>query len=312
MKKNDFKIILGIVLTLIWGLSISCVKDITLPGDFMKPQPVVIGLLSPDSLISLQLTYSLAPNDTGKYQPIKNANVLFFENDVLIGELKNSQNGIYALKRKPTTGKRYAIKIRVEGYSEISAIDSVPVRPSLLLSKYPSTSNPNQNPDLELSVLNIKSIYSGSVWFGIYAKDEYTLFFPTVTYAGFLQLNILSNSLYLDRFNAFFDGLSGKYVFGDPVRINTDLITLNPNSMIKFTHLTKAQPKYRDTYFVYAFTASATYNKYLKSAISSHQNRLLDNVGDLNNPFAQATPVYSNIKNGLGIWASCSGVKRPI
>ena len=310
MKKSAFGIVIGVVLALTAGLSVSCVKEVTLPNIFFRRQPVVVGLLSPDSLISLRLTYSLAPSDTGKYQSITNANVRFFENGLLIGELNNAQSGLYALNRKPTVGKQYAIKVRVEGYPEITAVDSVPVRPSLLLSKFASTSNPNQNPDLELSVRNIKSIHLGSVWFGVYAKQEYELFVPNVTYYGFSQLNVLSNSTYLDRFNAFFDNLSGKYIFGDPVRIATDLIASNPNLTVKFTHLNKAQTKYKDTYFMYAFTASAAYNKYLKSATNSQQNILYSN-GELNNPFAEPTPIYSNITNGLGIWAGCSGVKIP-
>jgi hypothetical protein len=323
MKTNYHKSLTSFILLAF--LLTACVKDIDLPINFKK-QVVVVGTLNPDSLISLRLSYSLPPNDANKYTAINIADVSFFENGQLIGQLAVAQNGLYSLNSRPTIGREYAVKIKVAGFDEVYASDTLPPRPVLQLYKHPATGNPNNNPDMELRVLNIASLHRNSIWFDVYVKNETLEVFANVspngtvilpgeeykymkTHYGFATLYTLSNSQYLDRFNSVFDGLVGKYTFGDPVRIDTDLIRLDPKPIIAFTFVNQILPKYQNTAFMYAFTASETYNRYLKSAISAYQNRLLDSYGNLNNPFAEPTPVYSNVKNGLGIWAGYSAVK---
>jgi hypothetical protein len=318
MKTNYQKSFISLILLAF--LLTACVKDIDLPINFKK-QIVVVGILNPDSLISLRLSYSLPPNDTNKYTTIDKADVFFFENGQPIGQLAAAQNGLYTLKRRPTIGKEYAVKIKAVGFDEVYAADTLPPRPSLQLYKYTATGNYNNNPNMELRIMNVKAIQKSSIWFNVYVKNESRQILQTGTslpgeeykyikiHYGLTSLYILSNSQYLDRFNSIFDGLSGKYAFGDPARIDTDLIKLDPKPIIEFTFVNQILPKYQNTAFMYAFTASETYNRYLKSAINAYQNRLLDSYGDLNNPFAEPTPVYSNVKNGLGIWAGYSGVK---
>ncbi len=64
-----------------------------------------------------------------------------------------------------------------------------------------------------------------------------------------------------------------------------------------------------DSAFVYFSCLSPTYDKYLKTAITAYQNSLVDNSGDLKNPFGDFLPVYSNVKNGLGIFVGFNSKK---
>lgn len=290
-----------------------CVKTVDLPGNVFKKQVVVIGTPNPDSVLSVRLTYSLRPDTSAIYQAITNAEVLFLENGLVLGRVANAPKGVYLFNKKPLAGKTYSIRVSVPGFEEIYAEDSIPPAPRVISSKFAANpDNPNSSPDFEIRVTNY-SLTPTPIWFGIYNTRKVRGVKPgsplgEVTpdvfyeYLSTANLNILSNSPYLDRFNSFFDGLSGKYSFGDPARLDPVATTFDANPVIRYTILN--QIKNDDQVFTYSFAASAGYDRYLKSSISAYQNRLLDASGALNNPFAEPTPVYSNIKNGLGIWGA--------
>lgn len=82
------------------------------------------------------------------------------------------------------------------------------------------------------------------------------------------------------------------------------LYKLTSNAYIDFSYVNQVRKD--EQAFVYVYTMSDAYDSYLKSAINAYQNRLFDSSGAISNPFAEPTPVYSNIKNGLGIWAAYS------
>lgn len=283
----------------------SCVKVIDLPSKSFKPQVVVVGILNPDSLLSVRLSYSQRPDTLIKYQAINEAKVLFYEDETLIGELTQGRNGLFQLNYKPLSGKKYGLKISVVNQDDIFAEDIVPPRPIASIFKSPNNpNNPNSNPDYKLQ---IRSSLSSHYWIGAYSSVVYNIVTPdllTFKFPSHLNLNIISNNPYLDRFNSFFDGLSGRYNFGDPVRIDMTTFRLEANALIDFSTTNKIPRDQKG--FIYVYSVSDNYDQYLKSAIMSYQNRLFDSSGAFNNPFAEPTPIYSNIKNGLGIWAAYS------
>jgi Domain of unknown function (DUF4249) len=309
------KIILALSVTY---LLVGCIKVIELPITIFEKRVVVSGILNPDSTIQAKITYSRHPDSTNAYTLVKNATVTFWENDLLIGSVANINSGIYKLNTKPTVGKKYTMKVNVPNYPELYAEDSIPARPNVVLNKYTNESNVNQNPDIELFIFNKNQLQNSTVWFGAYTTSKVEYVKPgtpsgpldpsnIIKITGLKNLNIVSNSLFFDRFNAFFDGSVGKYTFGDPTRIDTKLFLLDKSNSVNFTffnQLSKTDPS-----FIYIFNASPQYDKYLKSAITAYQNRLLDSNGDINNPFAEPSPVYSNVKNGLGVWVAYSGKK---
>ncbi len=290
-----------------------CVKTVDLPDNVFKTQVVAVGSPNPDSVLSVRLTYSLRPDTAAVYQGIINAEVSFLEDGVVLGKVSNAPKGVYSFNKRPVAGKRYAIRVNVPGFDEIYAEDTIPQAPRVISSKFASNpNNPNSSPDFELRITNY-AFTQTPIWFGIYSTRKVRGVKPgsptgEVTpdifyeYISTANLGLLSNSQYLDRFNSFFDGLSGKYSFGDPARVDPVSTTFDPNPVIRYTIVN--QIKKDDQVFTYSFAASAGYDRYLKSSIMAYQNRLLDASGALNNPFAEPTPVYSNIKNGLGIWGA--------
>lgn len=291
-----------------------CVKTVDLPGNIFKKQVVAVGTPNPDSMLSVRLTYSLRPDTAAVYQGITNAEVSFLEDGIVLGKVSNAPKGVYSFNKQPLAGKRYAIRVNVPGFDELYAEDIIPQATSVISSKLASNpSNPNFSSDFELRITNYSPPQT-PIWFGIYNTRKVRTVKPGsptgsnlpddifYEYLNTASLGLLSNSQYLDRFNSFFDGLSGKYSFGDPARVDPVSATFDPNPVIRYTIVN--QIKKEDQVFTYSFAASASYDKYLKSSIIAYQNRLLDASGALNNPFAEPTPVYSNIKNGLGIWGA--------
>lgn len=175
----------------------SCVKLIDIPAEAFRSEVVVRGTLNPDSLLTVRLSYSLRPDTIIKYRPINEARVLFYENDVLIGNLTKAQNGLFQLNYRPVRGRKYGIKVQVANRAEITSEDVVPPKPTTSLVKLNNNpANPNNNHDLELRFRGSTSNH----WFSAYVPRIINLReldlngqpkkFPTVFY-----LNILSNSL---------------------------------------------------------------------------------------------------------------------
>jgi Domain of unknown function (DUF4249) len=288
-----------------------CVKTIDLQVVSFQKQVVLVGVLNPDSLIAVRVSYSNRPDSVVVYQYINEAKVFFYEDGHLIGQLTKGNKGLYKLSQKPIEGRRYGVRVQVIGYADVTAEDTIPERPLIALTKSGKNPlNPNENSDYELFVQNKDLNKLTGLWFGAYTTATYNIVSSSsfFKFASMEYLNILSNSPYLDRFNSFFDGLNGRYTFGDPVRIDLSSFRLDKTASIPLTISNQILKTEKASLYVYSM--SLVYDSYLKSAITAYQNRLFDSSGAINNPFAEPTPVYGNITNGLGIWAAYSSVRK--
>jgi hypothetical protein len=165
--------------------------------------------------------------------------------------------------------------------------------PLISLTK-PKPENYNSNPDLIIT----KNIDTKSLWW-------FSLNF--VKNNNNTPQTLLSNSTNLDLFNSKINNIDGRRNYYLITRINPEM-PLKKEINIGFVNSIKDV----DSAFVYFSCLSPTYDKYLKTAISAYQNSLVDSQGDLKNPFGDFLPVYSNIKNGLGIFAGINSKKIPL
>lgn len=310
-----------LILLSLTGL-LSCEKVIDSAGPAYTRRPVLTGLLQPDSLISVHLSYSGRFDQDSPYEMITDATVLFYQNAQLMGRAEQVKDGIYQLTIKPISGHVYRVVADVPGYGRLDAEDYLPSLPAVSWTvSEPKPANPNQNPDFTLSWQVDDS--TKHYWLSAYVRESRMklgpgcppnvngLLPPGCTFVDVLETRpnyIVSNSLYPDRFDAYYDSFVGGYLYGDLVRFNPDNLLDSGSIEFEFTlanqYPSKNNRKTGEALLYDFMAVGPHYDKFLKTAVQAYQNRVLDAEDVLNNPFAEITPVYSNVQNGLGVFGA--------
>jgi hypothetical protein len=111
---------------LISAVACDMVVDIDVP--FEKKQLVVNCYFNPDSVFAAQVTLNRHILDDQPHWHMGNAKILLYENGVAIDELVHGPDFQYTSKNniKPTAGKEYKIEVVVHGYDPVSAVSFTP------------------------------------------------------------------------------------------------------------------------------------------------------------------------------------------
>jgi len=301
-----------------------CEKTLSIDGPPYQRKAVLTGLLFPDSTLSIQLTYTAPANTTAAYETITDARVQFFDDGQLLGTSTHRGQGFYRLAVLPQPGHTYRVVADVPGgYGQLSAEDQMPARPSgqLVVDKQ-ATGNPNNNPDFKLTLQPRDA--TTPYWFSFYVTKEETVFSDdcatlpgqpqtrpcTGSYLLRSQRNyILTDSGYLDRFNAVYDALTGTYIFSAFTRYDPAAVLGKPVELTFTTYNQLAYPDNRgndDVNTVDLLAVGPNYDRFLRSVLTAQMNQITDSNNLLNNPFAEVTPIYTNVKGGLGVFGAVS------
>ena len=87
----------------------ACVQTIDIKGPAYQAKPVLIGVIHPDSALSVHLSISKPTNRTLAAIPIMDARVAFLQDGRILGQANQMADGIYQLPIKPTGGHKYAV-----------------------------------------------------------------------------------------------------------------------------------------------------------------------------------------------------------
>jgi hypothetical protein len=114
--------LLGLVFLALSG----CREKVT--DDFPEfiPIPVVNSFLQADSMIRVHVSFS-GKMDTVPLSGINNASVTLTMNDTLARTLDRVGDGLYGNDYRATAGNAYRFNVKIPGYSDITAIDTIPV-----------------------------------------------------------------------------------------------------------------------------------------------------------------------------------------
>lgn len=313
--------------TLCWVMTVlmstGCEKVLDIAGPAYKRQVVLVGLLQPDSAISVRLVINSPANQLNHYDSIENATVTFYENNHVMGVITSGRKGNYQLTKKPKVGSVYRVEAMVPDYGQLVAQDSLPgLAPARLTDNGPNSANPNNNPDFTLSWQPSPS--SGRYWLSAYVlqvrmvlgpgcpANVNGLLPPGCTFVDKLETTydyVLTNNILADRFSASYDSYRGAYSYGGLLRMLPDYLGSQP-AEFTFTLVNQFPPqknrKPGEGLMFDFLIAGPQYDRFLKSAVQSAQNRVLTSEDVLSNPFAEITPVYSNVTNGQGIFGAMS------
>lgn len=330
---HDINFLMRNLLFLLVVCSVSgCIQAVDIDGPEYVKKPVVFGILHPDSLLKVNLTWSRPATTTNPALSIKNAEVTFFENGTPLGESVDKEDGNYSLPVRPKTGRSYKVEIKISALPLITAEDYIPrwMDTNLYVSDR-NPSNTNSNPDITYTLKNFLPDNS-TLWMGLYSTQYFPDgWAPGCIVGGQIQPGceliirkitgdsyVTTASPIFDSFNGFFDPLSNRFSNSSPARVRADILADEDTPTVKFAAFNQGEDRWgqvkrpNDTRpfgenILEITFAGPAYDRYLKSALLAYQNRLTDFDGNLFSPFAEPSPVYSNVTNGLGIFGARNG-----
>ena len=285
----------------------ACQKEVKIDMPTYSPKLVVNCFFNPDSTWKVNLSSSvpISGNDQPSY--ISNATVELYEDNVLISTLSYADSN-YVNNQKPLLNKLYTLKVSAPGFESVECSDKLLSTTTTFTAKldtiqrYITIKNLAFSENIPVSPLKIGIKDEATVenfyeFRGIYTNDQITPVRTTNVIFHSLSPGLESFSRY-QRLVLFRDLLfNGK---------ENDLMLYLDNQQTFFmTYLPSGDIgvlwwKINNLYFEMK-QVSEQYFLYQKTFLQQKYNR--------ENPFAEPTKVYTNVKNGLGIFAGYQSYK---
>lgn len=286
----------------------ACEKDYTpdqaLTRSFRR-QPVVNALLCPDSVIHVALHWSKPTDSKQPFQVVETASIELKENGIPIFTGK-IVSGSVRIDYYPAAGKTYSIEINIDGEPTVSATTYVPFNSSLQAScRQNSYANSHQYGLVDITSLTVDTQIR-ALWLSMsYAYDSGKTKNPR---------ELFTNCPFMDQVNAMRDGsdadlkesnMTFDYNFLRIPRAHfSSVIPFTFSGMIFLEEVIwddyDQEPEYMYVTEIsaYLLTPGDDYDRYMRSAYKMAQ------IMAFGSPVQEGTQmVYSNIENGLGIFA---------
>ena len=258
--------------------------------DFVK-KPVINASLTPDSVMKVHLSYTANLSDT-VMPPVTNAQVNIISDGGDMVNLNYEGKGYYTCNQKPIAGEGYTCHVTIPGLEEVTAHTKLPEPSHIISTEFTQKAGIDDN-GMEYSSLKItfdndltqnrcyhvrllyKSAYYNNIW-----NEDYIVIDPkndTVFLAEAAPLYIFSNK---------------------------KMTTTNPTITVNFSESDNLTAPYT----LELRTADDSYYTYMK-------HLYLYQLGVSGGGFGQIPPaynLYSNVKNGYGIFTSYSCEQKSI
>jgi len=279
-----------LLIALLAAFALSCETIITVDIEDDHRMITFNSILSADSVMMLHLTRSNFILVDDSYQPLENANISVYEDDVLIEQPTYIANGLFKIDRyKPKIGSNYRFEIASEGLPSVSAQCNIP------------------QPVQLISLDTIGEVDEYTFAFKIRFNDD-----AGVQQYYLLQLFLGYNQVYYDEFGQMYE----HYVYSPVWLYSSDMISISDNSysfgMCFSDQLFDGEEvtlnlRFENSSLYVADTAkfqfklnSITRDMYLYLETRERYYSTNDD------PFAERVQVYSNIENGVGILGATS------
>lgn len=295
-----------LILVLPFILLFSCIKEVDI-SDFDKEDKLVIGSYPiADSTFKVYLSKTRNRLDTLKYF-VNDADVkLYDQNNILLETLQNTGGGLYTSgSAKVEKGKTYKIETNYNN-EIVTAEDFIPER--IIVSEIKHTGNfiydeegfssyeiqiqIEDNPEIENFYEILSEIkYTDSLFFGGWFTEEFYMKYtknylssvdPVFLNEDYSNIGIYSANIFSDK---DFQSANQK------IKFFYSAFNLNDESLL-IDHILKIELR----------TVSKNYYLYKKSLIKHLDNQNSDFWYGVANP----VQLYSNVKNGYGIFAGFS------
>ena len=275
----------------------NCTKEIEFDAQDIAPRIVVNSLFTNDSIWAAHISRSVGVLETTSYTTIDDANVNIFDaNANLVTTLTHQGNGLYTSPTglTPQANQSYTIEASASGYESVNASNSIPSAVPIYQLDTVTSTNSDGETILEATITfqdppNISNyymleVYVTGTWINEGEQDTIEIREP---------LQISCDDINVETVNRFnFGGFENTYLYLMVKDQNFD----GENYSLTFSVINYAELKDMDLFGeIRLVNTSEEYFNYLKS-FNMYQRTI-------NNPFATPVQVYSNVNNGMGIFA---------
>ena len=275
----------------------NCTKEIEFDAQDIAPRIVVNSLFTNDSIWAAHISRSVGVLETTSYTTIDDANVNIFDaNANLVTTLTHQGNGLYTSPTglTPQANQSYTIEASASGYESVNASNSIPSAVPIYQLDTVTSTNSDDETILEATITfqdppNISNyymleVYVTGTWINEWEEDTIEIREP---------LQISCDDINVETVNRFnFGGFENTYLYLMLKDQNFD----GENYSLTFSVINYAELKDMDLFGeIRLVNTSEEYFNYLKS-FNMYQRTI-------NNPFATPVQVYSNVNNGMGIFA---------
>lgn len=303
MMKRPIYILFAVVIFLSVALS-GCIKEITADLDDLSGNPVLNAFIHPDTFVSVRLTKSkpvLGPGSEASYEQITGAQISVLENGTPRPLQYDPAQNRYVSDWLPQAGSTYSLKGQVPGFDkEVQSAGQTLPQP-VGFSTFEIDTSTDANGELRMRLKYSiddapgEDFYHVTMWFRcrengmvvyeseiVMDKDDDPIGNGANLYANvsFLEPEPYSGFIFSDQ------GRDGQTITFD-FAVADYVLTCDSGDSELYVELRRTSKAYYD---------------YVLSVDNNAQN----------GPFSTPAQIYTNITNGIGIWAGYAATKQTI
>ncbi len=291
----------------------SCQKKLDIDIPESEKHIVLNGIINPDSTIRVRVTKSKGVLENNPIKILKDADVKLYENDVFLEKLQYSDSGYFYSSVKPGINTIYKITAEYTGLNSVEATTQIYNIPEIesvdTIMKYTINEYGEGYIDTTYEIhyeLTFKDAENTSDYYFI----SLTQLYPVLIFDGTSYV-LTGYEMYSDYFDStdpvlskennefIINGMNGR-VFNDEL-FNGNSYTLSFSSFYQkmITYNKGVSDNSYPVYFIINFlkVSEAMYNYIFSYNLNQYST---------DDPFAQPVQIYSNVKNGLGLFSGYS------
>jgi len=274
----------------------NCTKQIEFDAQDIAPRIVINSLFTNDSLWAANISRSVGVLESTSYTSINDADVSIFDgNGVEVTTLTNQGDGLYTspTDAMPIADELYTIEVSAPGYTPVSATNRIPAAVQINSIDTVSSTNSDGQTILETTI-NFQDPPANANYYMVEVLVKGTWISWEEDTIEFREpLEISCDDINVETVNRFsFDGFDNTYLYLMLKDENFD----GEDYALTFSVINYAELKDLELFGeIRLVNTSEAYFNYLKS-FNMYQRAS-------GNPFATPVQVYSNVENGMGIFA---------
>jgi hypothetical protein len=296
--KNNVQTLIVFLAGLMLISSCETVIDMKLPEQ--PPKIVVNSFFTPDSLIMVHLSKSKFVLSNEQLKEIEDAEISLFENGNYIGKFTHINKGFYHLPGFfPKINTQYTLNAVSSGIKSVEAKETIPNKPIINRVEISSSYFEGENYKDFIVYIEDNANEENYYMIELFGK-RFDYIYDTLTYDIIDSIEIVERVYFTSQDLVFEDqGVSPQSVISDkifngaiyPVRLSVSAYNFDEYSNMGYFEITVHLKQISKAYALYMLS-------YSKNSYSD--------------PFSQPVQVFSNVKNGFGIFAAYSSTYKTI
>lgn len=278
----------SLLLTIFFSLAfISCERNYEIDTSQYQNELVLNSFFTVDSTISIKLSISNSPYSNNSNQSVRLANVTLFASDGSYYTMDYLNNGIFLSNIYPKIGLTYKLVGSLSDYGKIESTSYVPKKLHVKSFEKKNIINQDGEKNLELEIEFEKDSNKYVVIRHIVEKTVVSLNKDTIGYRDTVLIQGLSES-----FESILPDYSVHKIILAKIGDFSSLKFLSYDGFKKYDNLIKGISKFE------IYSCSKDYYEYQKDLQLYNWNN-----ANVNSSIINSNGLYSNISNGLGIFA---------